>query len=137
MDVTQLPFNQFIGLKYSDNPDFLLMLDDRTEYLNHLETTHASALFALAEATSGHFLLQEFRGMNDIIPVVRKVEIKYRKPSQGKIFSKAKFIENEKDEITGLLIKQKRVLIKVEVSLFDNAGNMTMQSVFEWFVAKQ
>lgn len=83
MDVTKLPFNEFIGLKLSDEPNYLLMLDDRAEYLNHLNTVHAGALFTLAEATSGHYLLGQFNELPDIVPVVRKVEIKYRKPAIG------------------------------------------------------
>ena len=60
MDVTKLPFNEFIGLKFSEKSEYLLMLENRNEYRNHLNTVHASALFALAEATSGYFLLNEF-----------------------------------------------------------------------------
>ena len=40
MDVTKLPFNEFIGLKYSDNPRFLLMLDNRSDYICE-HVTHA------------------------------------------------------------------------------------------------
>ncbi len=134
MDVIKLPFNEFIGLKFSDNPDFLLMLDNKSEYRNHLNTVHASALFALAEATSGHFLLGEFTGLSGVIPVVRKVEVKYKKPSAGSIFSKAKFQDAEKAEILDSLNSKNRALINVEVSLFDETNTLIMQSVFEWFV---
>ncbi len=41
MDVTQLPFNKFIGLKFSDRPAYLLMLDNQPEFRNHLDTVHA------------------------------------------------------------------------------------------------
>ena len=34
MDVTKLPFNHFIGLKISNKREYLLMLDNRTEYRN-------------------------------------------------------------------------------------------------------
>jgi len=75
------------------------MLDNRPEYRNHLNTVHASALFALAEASSGYFLLNEFSELTDIIPVVRKVETKYKKPATCIVFSKAKFQEIGKNEI--------------------------------------
>jgi len=116
MDVTQLPFNRFIGLKRSDKTEFLLVLEDRSEYRNHLNTVHASALFSLAEASSGHFLLNEFSGLTGIFPVVRKVETKYKKPATGVIFSKAQFFETEKNEVVETLSKRGRVLLKVEVS---------------------
>ena len=136
MDVTKLPFNSFIGLKVSDKPEFLLMLENRIEYRNHLNTVHASALFSLAEASSGHFLLNEFSELTDIIPVVRKVEIKYRKPATGCVFSKAKFQEVGKTEILNALNQKGRTTLKVEVSLFDEANTPVMQSVFEWFISK-
>jgi len=136
MDVTKLPFNHFIGLKISNKSDYLLMLDNRAEYCNHLDTVHASAQFALAEATSGHFLLNEFSELTDIVPVVRKVEIKYKKPATGGIFSKAKFWETEKNEVLETLNQKGRAILKVEVSLFEETGKLIMQSVFEWFVTK-
>jgi len=92
-----LPFNHFIGLKMSDKTEFLLMLEDRSEYRNHLNTVHASALFSLAEASSGHFLLNEFSDLTGIVPVVRRVETKYKRPATGAVFSKAQFFETEKN----------------------------------------
>lgn len=136
MDVTKLPFNHFIGLKISNKNDYLLMLDNCTEYRNHLDTVHASAQFALAEATSGHFLLNEFSELTDIVPVVRKVEIKYKKPTTGFVFSKAKFFETERNEVLEVLNQRGRAILKVEVSLFDENEILIMQSVFEWFVTK-
>lgn len=137
MDVTKLPFNEFIGLKESTLPDYLLMLDDKPEYLNHLNTVHASAQFSLAEATSGHFLLAEFSDLSGIIPVVRKVEVKYKKPSIGKVFSKAKFLNTNKEIIIESLTLKNRAQLTVEVTLFDEAGNLVMQAIFEWFITNK
>jgi acyl-coenzyme A thioesterase PaaI-like protein len=136
MDVTQLPFNQFIGLKASVKSGYLLMLDNRPEYRNHLDTVHASAQFALAEATSGYFLLNEFSELTGIAPVVRKVETKYKKPATGVVFSKAQFQETDKEEVLKALNEKGRTTLKVEVTLFDEADVQIMQSVFEWFVIK-
>ena len=137
MDVTKLPFNEFIGLKLSDEPKYLLMLDDRAEYLNHLNTVHAGALFTLAEATSGHYLLGQFDELPDIVPVVRKVEIKYRKPAIGAVYSNAAFLNTGKSKVLEALDQKGRVLLKVEVSLYDRNGTTVMQAVFEWFVTKR
>jgi len=137
MDVTKIPFNQFIGLKLSDKSGYLLMLDNRPEYRNHLDTVHASAQFTLAEASSGYFLLNEFSELTDIVPVVRKVEVKYRKPAAGVLFSKAQFQKTEKEEVLNTLNQKGRTTLKVEVSLFDETDVLVMQSVFEWFVTKK
>ena len=135
IDVTKLPFNHFIGLKISDKSNYLLMLDDRTEYHNHLDTVHASAMFSLAEATSGHFLLNEFSELTNIVPVVRKVEVKYKKPTIGSVYSQAKFFETEKNEVLEALTQRGRAILKVEVSLLNETEELIMQSIFEWFVA--
>ena len=137
MDVTKLPFNEFIGLKYSDNPRYLLMLDDKPAYRNHLNTVHASAQFALAEATSGYFLLEQFTELSDIVPVVRKVETKYRKPTAGVLYSSAKLLNIEKSDFIEALNQKGRALLNVEISLFSVDNILVMQSVFEWFIAKK
>jgi len=111
------------------------MLDEKEEYLNHLETVHASAQFALAEATSGYFLQNEFEDMTNILPVVRKVDMKYKKPAQGSILSKACFLNTDKQKITEELILKQRTLITVRVTLYDSLKNNIMQSDFEWFIA--
>ncbi len=136
MNVFELPFNEFIGLKKATDAEYLLMLQERKEYLNHLETVHASAQFALAEATSGYFLLNQFKELTDILPVVRKVETKYKKPAQGVIFSKADFVNTDKEKTLEELNTRKRVLMTVRVTLYDSAQKNVMQSDFEWFVTK-
>jgi acyl-coenzyme A thioesterase PaaI-like protein len=136
MDVTKLPFNHFIGLKISDKKEYFLMLDNRPEYRNHLNTVHASALFSLAEATGGYFLSKEFSELTDIVPVVRKVELKYKKPATGLVFSTAKFQESERNKVLEELRQRGRAVLKVEASLFDDTDTLVMQSVFEWFITK-
>ena len=136
MNVFELPFNKYIGLEKSSDSDYLLILTEKEEYLNHLSTVHASALFALAEATSGFFLLNEFQEIENILPVVRKVETKYKKPALGKILSKASFLNADKEVILTELKINHRTLITVRVLLYDSEKNTVMQSDFEWFIAK-
>ncbi|HBZ68081.1 MAG TPA: hypothetical protein DEO70_14705 [Bacteroidales bacterium] len=135
MDVFELPFNQFVGIEPSPDNEYLLFLNEKDIYHNHLKTVHASAQFALAEATSGFFLISQFRELTNIFPVVRKVEIKYKKPAQGCLYSKAGFIGTERERIIKELNERKRVLISVRVLLYDSGGNNVMQADFEWFLA--
>ena len=54
MDISQLPFNQLIGLELaSPDSDLLISLPAGVQYTNHLGTVHGSALLAVAEAGSG------------------------------------------------------------------------------------
>ena len=93
MDVLAIPFNALIGVKYSSDRDFILELEKDRKYLNHINTVSAGAQFSLAEATSGEFLLRTFSEYEcNIVPVVRKAGLKYKKPAQGKIRSKASMV---------------------------------------------
>ena len=87
--VTELPFNKFIGIEPADDSAQILRLPSGGQYLNHLGTVHASALLALAEASSGEFLLHHFGSGSGVIPVVRWIEAKFRKPANGAVASSA------------------------------------------------
>jgi acyl-coenzyme A thioesterase PaaI-like protein len=142
MDVTTIPFNKLIGLAASDDPRYLLMLPTEEKYRNHIGTVHASALFALAEATSGMAMLRELGGRTDLGALVRKVETKYRNPTRGAVYSKATLAE---DKLLLLLeIDQRgRGFAHVTVDLFDGeaggaeaAAKPVARFEFEWFVTK-
>ena len=87
--VTELPFNSFLGIQIADEPSHLLRLPSGAQYLNHLGSVHASAQLALAEASSGEFLLRHFGSADGIIPVVRRLDAKFSKTRKRKIMSTA------------------------------------------------
>jgi acyl-coenzyme A thioesterase PaaI-like protein len=136
MKVTDIPFNQYIGIKESNQQNYLLMLDKSDNQLNHLGTIHASAQFSLAEATSGYFLLQSFGDLaKRVIPVVRKSELKFRKPAMGAIFSTASFSGTTVERVLEELNSSGRALVSVETKIFDDQ-NQTLTATFEWFIQK-
>jgi acyl-coenzyme A thioesterase PaaI-like protein len=122
-----------IGLEISDDPEYLMVLPAKREYENHLQTVHASALFALAEASSGLCLLREFSKLDNAVPVVRDVEVKYKKPGMGMIRSKAS-LAVDKTAVLETLETRHRALIPVQVGLHDSNAVLVMQATFEWFV---
>ena len=77
--VTELPFNVLVGIERLNDASGggLLRLPDGDHYHNHLGTVHASALLALAEATSGEFLLREVGFDGGLFPVVRRLESRF------------------------------------------------------------
>ncbi len=133
MDVLSIPFNKFLGLELSTDPAYLMTLPAKAEFENHIQTAHASALFALAEASSGLFLLREFVEVENAVPVVRNVEVKYKKPGKGAIFSKASLAADKTDVLEALKSKH-RALVPVQVTLYDSNAVLVMQATFEWFV---
>lgn len=135
MQITELPFNRLINLELSDKDDYLLKLSANHAYTNHLNTVHAAALFALAEASSGQFLLINFPGYgNNLVPVVRKVTVKYKKPATGAIYSKAKLVDINLADIGTQLDTKKRVSFTLQVELFDTNNTIVFDGQFEWFV---
>jgi acyl-coenzyme A thioesterase PaaI-like protein len=139
MDISEIPFSKFIGIQKSErNDDSIFKIEERNEFHNHLETLHASVLFALAESTSGEFLANQFKDLTlDVIPVVRKAEIKYSKPGKGTVYSKADFVGMNSEEIINELVVKGRVIIKVRVDVFNENQEKLLTSVFDWFIVKQ
>jgi hypothetical protein len=99
MDITGIPFNQFIGLRKVAAAAGELALDAAPKYLNHIGTVHAAAQFALAEACCGEYLLSRFADLTEgNLAVVRKAEIKYRKPAYGALKARASLADREADK---------------------------------------
>lgn len=135
MDITQIPFNKLIGISHASDSDYLLQLDAKSEYLNHLNTVHAAALFTLAEGSGGQFLLNAFpENSHQVVPVVRKVEVIYKKPAQGIIRSQAKLKDDSIERIKEELITKGKVQLTTTVELFDEQKNKVFIANFEWFV---
>ncbi len=137
MNVTELPYNKFIGIKRTKNSEYLLELDESPDYLNHLGNVHAGAQLSLAEAASGEYLLKLFNDSPDrLIPVVRRLESKFKKPANGKIYAKASAVPNAMAIFKDELGRKGRALINVEVTIEDSNHVITMTALVEWFIQK-
>ena len=136
MNIIDIPFNKLLGISKAENIDYLLQLDARKDYTNHLGTIHAAALFALAEGSGAQFLLNSFpvEIIDTIIPVLRKVEVTYKKPANGVIVSSAKLKNDTIEAITLQLNSKKRVFLTTIVDLFDTDKTKVFTANFEWFV---
>jgi len=136
MNILEIPFNQFLGLRDAqDASEYLLELPESPQMHNHLRTVHASAQFALAEATSGKCLVQTFADLSEIvIPVVRRVEVKYSHPARGILRSKAFIPQETVAKIREELLRKKRILIPVRVEIVDADERLTMSATFDWFI---
>ncbi|MGC2062843.1 MAG: DUF4442 domain-containing protein [Thermodesulfovibrionales bacterium] len=137
MNVLDLPFNQLLLIEKSDLPDTILMLEDHVKYQNHLGTVHASAQYALAEATSGEVLERNFGNWNGAyFPVVRRVDVKYKNPAKGRLFSTG-FIDADRAVKARKELSEKgRTLVDVQVKIVDEEKSVTFESTFTWFIAK-
>lgn len=134
--VTELPFNAFLGLRCATDAAGLLQLPAGGQYLNHLGTVHASALLALAEASSGEFLLRHFGSSAGVVPVVRHIEAKFRKPANGAVSSKAAVAPELLAQLEADLAAKGRALVPVTVDLHDEVGTLALSATVEWFIQR-
>jgi len=136
MDVVQLPFCALIGVQRA--ADGALSLPGDAKYGNHLGTVHAGALLTLAETASGDFLLREFGDVGlPVVPVVRRLEAKFRKPAQGAVRAVATLAPEAKAEFLAALTTKGRALIVVTVDVTDEHGAHALSATIEWFVARR
>jgi acyl-coenzyme A thioesterase PaaI-like protein len=133
---TDLPFNNFLGLQIAADPAHLLRLPSGAQYLNHLGAVHASAQLALAEASSGEFLLRHFGSPDGILPVVRRMEAKFRKPATSAVTSSASAAPESLAQLDAELASKGRSLIVVSVELHDESGVHTLSATVEWFIQR-
>lgn len=138
MDITGIPFNQFMGLrKVAAAAPGELALDAAPKYLNHIGTVHAAAQFALAEACCGEYLLSRFADLAEgHLAVVRKAEIKYRKPASGALKARAFLADREADKLQAEVAARGRGFVPVRVEIRDGKGDVAMQAAFTWYVQK-
>ena len=137
MDITQVPFNRFIKILFWNGQDQILGLafDDNTK--NHLGTFHAGAQFALAEAASGLALQKHFPDLEgSVVPVLRKSEVKFKKPAQSDVRARATLNAETKKRFISQLNAKGRAAIAVPVEVTDANGVITMTGRYEWFVRK-
>jgi acyl-coenzyme A thioesterase PaaI-like protein len=139
MNVTDIPFNAFLKVeKAPAGSAYLLQLQASPSYLNHVGTVHASVQLALAEATSGEWLMQTLPELADkVVAVVRRVEAKFKKPMQGAIYSGATTKVDEIRPSLETLAAKGRAIIPVTVEIMDREGNVGLVATFEWFAANR
>jgi acyl-coenzyme A thioesterase PaaI-like protein len=136
MDVIRLPFNQLLGLEVPP-PDsgFLVSLPAGPQHANHLGTVHAGALLAVAEAGSGAYLVRHLGSGAGFVPVVRRLEAKFRKPSSGRVSARASVSPEEVARWSAELAARGRVSASVPVEVVDAAG-VVLSATVEWFIAR-
>lgn len=134
--VTELPFNSFLGIQAASETEKLLQLPAGGQYLNHLGTVHASALLALAEASSGEYLLRHFGSSTGLVPVVRRMEAKFRRPAHGAVSSLAAASAEELAQMEADFAAKGRALVEVKVDLHDESGVHALTATVEWFIQR-
>jgi acyl-coenzyme A thioesterase PaaI-like protein len=135
--VTELPFNSLLGIRSASDAVHLLQLPSGSQYLNHLGTVHAGAQLALAEASSGEFLLKHFGSSDGLVPILRRMEAKFRNPANGCIMSTASATSESLARLDAELASKGRSIIGITVEIYDESGAHTLSSTFDWFIQRR
>ncbi|TAL41641.1 MAG: hypothetical protein EPN89_18835 [Methylovulum sp.] len=91
---------------------------------------------AVAEAGSGAFLSQHFANETGVIPVVRKLEAKFRKPVSGQVSARCEVAADELVRWSTELASRGRVSASIPVEVIDGTGVVVMSAVVEWFIVR-
>jgi hypothetical protein len=93
-------------------------------------------LLAVAEAGSGAFLLKNLGDGTGYLPVVRRMDSKFKKPAKGRISARASAPPDQLERVKNDLSAKGRALITVSVEVVDESGVVALSSDIEWFIAR-
>jgi acyl-coenzyme A thioesterase PaaI-like protein len=138
MDVSDLPFNKHLGLRVSPSDgEPTVILQPCAHHLNHVGTVHATVIFGIAEAASGHCLQARFPSLADsYVAVLRSSSAKYRRPASpdGEIHARGTLSEELAVKLYERLTSRGRASVDIEVSVTQN-GTELFTGTFGWFAA--
>jgi hypothetical protein len=136
MDVLQIPFHVHVKMARAADDTYIFCLAEEPHFLNHLGTIHACVQLALAEATAGQFLFEGFtQEAAHVVPMVRKTEVKYHKPANGLLQSKAAFVDLDRALFLAELDAKGRAMLQIKSEVYNAAGQKVLSAVFDWFIA--
>jgi hypothetical protein len=134
MDLAAIPFAKLIGITPSNN-EFIFELVDDVKYTNHLGTVAAAAQFSLAEFASGQWMINTFPDIAPkVIPVLRKSEVKFKKPAFGKVRARVNVSNEVILQFNHQLTQSKRALISINVLVINDHDEAVMSGIYEWFI---
>lgn len=139
MDILRLPFNQHLGLEMTWHLGVeVVSLTPRPHHMNHVGTVHAGALYSLAEAASGHALLEHIPlPLEEAAAVVRSAEVKYRRPASGRLVAVADVDDESSSQFRTRLEAKGRATLSVTTCILCGEDDQEVfRGEFVWFVSR-
>lgn len=134
MNLKDIPFAKVLDAADSSE-GFLFELPNDKKYTNHLGTVAAAAQFSLAEFASGQWMINTFPEVApNVIPVLRKSEVKFRKPALGRVRARALVTEETKTQFITELTQLKRALLSIPIEVVNDDLEVVMIGTYEWFI---
>ena len=125
----RIALHSLLGIRSANKAAYLLQLPSGNQYLNHFGTVHAGAQLALAEASSGEFLFKYFGSSDGLVPILRRMEAKFRNLANGRIMSTASATSESLARLDAELASKGRSIIGITVEIYDESGAYTLLNV--------
>ncbi len=133
MEIIKVPFIKKAGVGKDQEGNLTLNFEESN--LNHLQTIHASALFTLAESSSGEALQIHFPELvGKVAPVVRDSQIKFKKPAIKSVTAFPSISGTCISKFKEQFKRKSRASITVDVTIKDSDENTVCAGTFSWFV---
>ena len=134
MNVADLPFNRHLGLVVG--PDGQVTLPVSAIHHNHLGTVHASALYAVAEACSGEWIIRHLAtALPDALAVTRSGTIQYKKPALSALTATVTTTSTSAAEVVQRVTERGmgRVTLDIEIAC---DGIVAATATFDWVIQR-
>jgi acyl-coenzyme A thioesterase PaaI-like protein len=131
MRVSDLPFNKHIGLQDHNG---VVTIPVKDWHMNHLGTVHATAIFGVAEAGSGRFIIENFGDdFPHALAVTRMGTVRYKSPAGEDIMAEVTNSKPDPHQVLERLRKKGAAKIAVEVSVISK-NEIVAIATFDWFI---
>ncbi len=131
MRVSDLPFNKHIGIQDRNG---VVTIPVKDLHMNHLGTVHATAIYGVAEAGSGRFIIENFGyEFPDALAVTRIGTVKYKSAAREDIMAEVTDSKPHPHQALDRLRQKGAAKIAVEVSVHSN-NEIVAIATFDWFI---
>lgn len=134
MRIEDVPLNRLLEIAVDENSIFHATLQMRPEIANHVGTIHAGALMATAEAASIECLRREFERSDNVVPLLREFQAKFRRLADGDVRAIGKIERQSLEEFRAQLSRRSQGTIWVHVEVLDSTNQVCLTAEVRWFV---
>jgi acyl-coenzyme A thioesterase PaaI-like protein len=136
VNISEVPFVRKMGIRIGGRPSELV-LPFCPDYANHLGMWSAGIEFSLAEAASGHFLMERFPGLaGHVLPLLRDAHIRFRRPSRTTLHALPEVSEEQVMAFEAQMQRKGRAKILVDVRVLEGDDSLVAEAGYEWFVQR-
>lgn len=130
----QTAFSQVYRCKKNETS---VCLKQREDLLNHVGSIHATAIYGLAEAASGDYIITHLMPLfPDALALARQGSIKYKRPAESESMAEVKVSDESLASCIETLKKRNRATLTVPVHIYCDDKTVATAEFDWWFSLK-